>query len=232
MEYKSTVIAFMLLSVVACGSGRLPQATPEPALITAQGLVFTGKSDSSEIKIMFMDNDLNKVVSGNPYGNQSGLNNNQVTSFYTGFAEVSLTGFHYFSDAVDMTCYGDDPLNKLDVILRGSVPGGVVGIYEPCIDGSFYFLGNNGQYSLQGPQDEMTEFEIVGGTPTPTDLTYSFLCKGNDDHNYTMTFHSNFEPLGLNVPGLFHVKAATFEGVISIKREGSNVQPLDVFFNK
>ncbi|MFH1223468.1 MAG: hypothetical protein V1647_03890, partial [Pseudomonadota bacterium] len=197
MKHVSFLVALLILSVAACsGRSTKPDTTDSttPAVITEQGIVFTGKSDSADLTIRITDDYLKTVLNGNPYQyNGSGYTN--LDLFYQVHSELKISGLNYpgSDEAVDIICEYNEPSNHVDLFLKGTAENGHTGAYLLGTDSVFYFMDDiNSQVSIQGENDEITEFYASGiamfGNP---EVTFELLCNGSDNNEYTATIHSN-----------------------------------------
>ena len=204
--------------------------------VTEQGLVITGTSDSASVEILLADNYLKKVKSGNPY-TVTPPTTPAFTITYPIKTQVKITKFSYFNKSVDITCSKDETANKLDVVLSGSNPSGhAVTFFPETTTGAFLAIDNvTSTSAIQTEEDEIEKASIYPGLGlfgTPSDIVYTFICKGSDGNDYNVIFHGNYDMNNMALPSIFDLQKGLFTGVIGVSLRDFNDAPVYMFFDK
>jgi hypothetical protein len=208
-----------------------PNSSTDPSSGTSveKGNVFNGASSDGNTKaeILLADNYLLKVSKGNPdpITPSVPLSLPQTYSIKT---NVKLTGVPYLGQTVDVACDQNEPANRIDTVLSGTLSNGVAVLYGMNTDGVFYSYGS-GPYTIQGREDEIEHVSIFAGA---TDIAYTFNCVGSDGNDYNVIFHGNYDHSHLQVGSVFDMQDMTFVGAVEIGLKNHNDTPVVVFFNK
>jgi hypothetical protein len=229
-----TLLGVLALNFYACG-GSEPVTSPEPAeTIIADGrLVFTGTADNGLVRFEFFNNYLETILDGNPHNNST-TPVPLVSTTHTLPFELSLTGFTYYEEAVDIHCAKNIYTNKVNVNVSGSIPNGNQAVYAVAGDGVFYvcdqttyanFCAIGAYYELQGPQDEIDTIKVLPA------ITYNpkYTCIGSDDNEYELALYGEYDEAGLSLNTSFDFMTNKMTGVLSVKRKNYNDKPVVIF---
>jgi hypothetical protein len=229
-----TASLLVFTAFFACSNNTTSPASSSPSATdnstTLQGLAFNGNSDSGKVEIFLANNYLEKVVNGNPYSVTPGVFSLASLTIKT---EVKLTGFYYMGQSVDITCDKDDPANKLYLALTGSNEIGqdIQFMFNPN-DGLFYTF-QLPSFALIGAQNSQDEISDIASHITPsTDMPQTFFCRGSDNNDYNVTFHSDFDDANMKIMSIFDIKDKIFTGAIEVVKDNSNDAPVQLYFDK
>jgi len=230
-----SLLSFAALFACSNNTNDPSSTTDQSTVVSIDGLVIAGTSDSAKVEILLADNYLKKVIKGNTYSSTPAVTPSPSIA-HTIKTQVKITNFSYFNKAVDITCDKDEPSNKIDVMLLGSNELGHSVLFMPnSSDGLFYAYDTvTATSAVQSPEDEIEKASVYSGISfgTPVDIMYTFLCRGSDDNDYNVFFHGNYDKNNLAISSTFDFQTNEFTGVIGVSLKDYNDAPIYMFFDK
>jgi len=86
-------------------------------------------------------------------------------------------------------------------------------------------------WALQGPQDEITNIEMVSNDPSNPANLYNpkYTCTGSDGNDYIVGLYGTYNAMTPNINDTFNIKTGILNGVVSVKMKNYNNNPIYLF---